>query len=267
MRVISKYYLFYLPISPQTCYSIPMLYAVLADIHSNLAAFEAVLGDIEKKGGVEEIWCLGDVVGYGPEPSRCIELLRKYKHVCVAGNHDLAAIGKIELSYFNPYAAAACQWTTGQLSENDVEYLESLPLTLEKGEFLLAHGSPAEPALEYVMSTSIAAKNFEFFSLPYCLVGHTHVPAAFREEEDGSCLPIGLSPGIGVVLGKQRMIINPGGVGQPRDGDPRASYAIYDDEGYVFRLYRVEYDIRATQDKMMEAQLPIHLITRLEAGR
>ena len=244
-----------------------MICAILADIHANLAAFEAVLGDIEKKGGVDEIWCLGDIVGYGPDPCRCIELLRQYNHVCVAGNHDLAAIGKMELSYFNPYAAEACRWTTGQLSEEDVAYLASLPLTLEKGEFLLAHGSPAEPALEYVMSASVAARNFEFFQLPYCLVGHTHAPAAFREEADGSCLPIGLSPGVGMVLAKHRMIINPGGVGQPRDGDPRASYAIFDDEGRVFRLYRIEYDIRATQDRMMAAQLPIHLITRLEAGR
>ena len=243
-----------------------MLYAILADIHANLTAFEAVLGDIEKKGGVDEIWCLGDIVGYGPDPCRCIELLRQYKHVCVVGNHDLAAIGKMELSYFNPYAAAACQWTAEQLSEDDIEYLKNLPLTLEKGEFLLAHGSPAEPALEYVMSASIAARNFEFFQLPYCLVGHTHAPVAYREEE-GECIPVSLSPGIGLVLGEKRMIINPGGVGQPRDGDPRAAYAIYDDEGRVFRLYRIEYDIRATQDRMMEAQLPIHLITRLEAGR
>ncbi|MCK4274856.1 MAG: metallophosphoesterase family protein [Dehalococcoidales bacterium] len=243
-----------------------MHYAILADIHANLAAFEAVLGDIEKKGGVDEIWCLGDIVGYGPDPCRCIELLRKYNHVCVIGNHDLAAIGKMELSYFNPYAATACQWTSGQLSGDDIAYLEGLPLTIEKGEFLLAHGSPAEPALEYVMSTSIAARNFSFFQLPYCLVGHTHVPAAFREEE-GECLSVKFSPGIGMVLGKSRMIINPGGVGQPRDGDPRASYAIYDDEGRILRLYRIPYDISATQDKMMQAGLPVHLITRLEAGR
>jgi len=240
--------------------------AVLADIHANLAAFEAVLGDIENKGGVDEIWCLGDIVGYGPDPSRCIELLKKYNHVCVVGNHDLAAIGKIDLSYFNPDAATACQWTMGQLSPDDIEYLEGLPQTLEKHDFLLAHGSPAEPVLEYVISASIAAKNFDLFQTPYCLVGHTHSPAAFKEE-NGECLPVNLSPGIGLVLGKSRMIINPGGVGQPRDGDPRASYAIYDSEGSIFRLYRIPYDIAATQDRMMQAGLPVHLITRLEAGR
>jgi diadenosine tetraphosphatase ApaH/serine/threonine PP2A family protein phosphatase len=243
-----------------------MRYAILADIHANLAAFEEVLGDIERKGGVDEIWCLGDIVGYGPEPARCIELLRRYKHVCVAGNHDLAAIGRIELSYFNPLAAEAIRWTARQLSAGDMYYLEKLPMTLEKGDFLLVHGSPMEPALEYVISTGIAARNFNFFEAPFCLVGHTHVPLVFKEEE-GGCRSVPFSPGIGLVLGDARMIINPGGVGQPRDGDPRASYAIYDSEGYIFRLYRIEYDIRATQDKMMEAGLPIHLITRLEAGR
>ncbi len=243
-----------------------MRYAVLADIHSNLVAFEAVLEDIERKGGVDEIWCLGDIVGYGPEPSRCIQLLRRYRHVCVAGNHDLAAVGKIELSSFNPLAATACRWTTGQLSEADKYYLENLPLTREKEDFLLVHGSPMDAVMEYVMSTGVASRNFDFFELPFCLVGHTHVPMVFREEGKG-CMSIQFSPGIGLALGESRMIINPGAVGQPRDGDPRAGYAIYDSEGYIFRLYRVEYDISATQDRMMEVGLPIHLITRLEAGR
>jgi diadenosine tetraphosphatase ApaH/serine/threonine PP2A family protein phosphatase len=243
-----------------------MRYAVLADIHANLAAFEAVLADIEKKGGVDELWCLGDIVGYGPDPSRCIELLRKLNPVCVAGNHDRAAIGKLELSYFNPYAAEACRWTAKQLNPVDARYLEDLPTSVQKGDFLLVHGSPADPVLEYVMSIGIAARNFDFFQSPYCLVGHTHVPAAFKEES-GSCLSINLSPGIGMVLGKHRMIINPGAVGQPRDGDPRASYAIYDSEGHMLRLYRVEYDIGATQDRMMKAGLPIQLVTRLEAGK
>ena len=243
-----------------------MRYAIIADIHSNLAALTAVLSDIEQRGGVDEIWCLGDVVGYGPDPHQCIELLRRYNHVCVAGNHDRAAIGKLDTSYFNPLAAAACHWTARQLSPEDIQYLESLPLTIEKDDFILVHGSPVEPILEYVISTSIAAKNFAFFQSPYCLVGHSHVPAVFKEE-DGSCLSIPFSPGIGMVLGASRLIINPGGVGQPRDGDARASYAIYNSEGRVIRLYRIPYDIGATQDKMMQAGLPIHLVTRLKEGR
>lgn len=240
--------------------------AILADIHANLAAFEAVLEDIDGKGGVDELWCLGDIVGYGPEPCECINLLGKYITVCVVGNHDLGAIGKLDLSYFNPAAAAACRWTAGQLGPSDIRYLESLPLTVTKGDFCLVHGSPAEPVLEYVLSTGIATRNFSFFASRHCLVGHTHVPLAFKQE-GAACSSIVLSPNIGLVLGSHRMIVNPGSVGQPRDGDPRASYAIYESEGSVLRLYRVPYDITSTQDKMLQANLPMSLISRLQEGR
>ena len=243
-----------------------MRYAILADIHANLAALQAVLEDITAKGGVDELWCLGDVVGYGPEPGECIRLLKKHCSVCVAGNHDLGAVGKLNLGYFNASAAAACRWTAAQLSPADVRYLEDLPLSLQQGDFFLVHGSPAEPALEYVISSGIAARSFSFFDSPYCLVGHTHVPLAFKQEGD-SAPSIMLSSGIGLVLGAKRMIINPGGVGQPRDGDPRASYAVYESEGSILRLYRVEYDIAATQRKMLKANLPMMLISRLEEGR
>jgi predicted phosphodiesterase len=242
-----------------------MRYAILSDIHANLVAFEAVLKDIDGKGGVDEIWCLGDIVDYGPDPSACIELLRKQNPVCVVGNHDLGAIGKIDLNDFNPAAAISCQWTASQLSRSDIQYLESLPLTLTNGDFVLVHGSPAEPVFEYIVSTSIAAKNFSFFDTPYCLVGHTHVPLAFKKSDAGSST-ITLSPGIGLVLSKHRTIINPGGVGQPRDGDPRASYAIYESEGRILRLYRVPYDIDVTQEKMIRAGLPMSLVLRLQEG-
>ncbi len=243
-----------------------MRYAILADIHANLAAFEAVLEDIEGKGGVDELWCLGDIVGYGPDPSKCLELLKKHSPVCLAGNHDLGAIGKLDLSYFNPAAAAACEWTSGQLSPSDIQYLENLPLTLTRGDFYLVHGSPAEPVLEYVMTTGVAARNFSFFDSPFCLVGHTHIPMAFKQAGAG-CSSNMLSANIGLVLGAHRMIINPGGVGQPRDGDPRASYAVYESEGSVLRLYRVPYDIDSTQEKMVRAGLPMSLISRLQEGR
>jgi predicted phosphodiesterase len=243
-----------------------MRYAIIADIHANLAAFQAVLEDIRGKGGVDEIWCLGDIVGYGPDPRQCIELVKKHCTLCIAGNHDLAAIGKLELSYFNPAAAEACQWTTAQLNPIDTRYLQDLPLKVEKGDFLLVHGSPVEPTLEYIISASIAEKNFAFFANKYCLAGHSHIPAAFKEEGK-TCQAIHLTVGVGLVMHTHRMIVNPGSVGQPRDGDPRASYAIYDSEGLMLRLYRVEYNIGATQDKMMQAGLPVPLITRLEQGR
>jgi len=242
-----------------------MRYAIIADIHANLAAFTAVLDDISQRGGVKEVWCLGDIVGYGPDPHQCIELLRQRNHVCVAGNHDWAAIGKIDTDDFNPDATAACLWTTEQLSPEDIQYLESLPLTVEKDDFTLAHGSPREPIWEYIQSTSIATANFTFFKTRLCLVGHSHVPLVFKQE-DGDCSFSQLSPSIGLALGKSRWIINPGSVGQPRDGDPRASYAIYDDESNMVRLRRIPYDIDATQEKMMQERLPIRLVERLGHG-
>ena len=242
-----------------------MRYAIIADIHANLTAFSEVLGDIEHRGGVDEVWCLGDVVGYGPEPRECIELLRQCKHVCVAGNHDWAAIGKIDTSAFNPDAAAACHWTAQQLRKKDIKYLEDLPLVIDKGDFTLVHGSPRDPIWEYMLSTGIATENLAFFQSQFCLVGHSHVPLIFKYGED-SCALSQFLPNVGLALGKSRLIINPGGVGQPRDGDPRASYAIYDSEARLVRLYRIPYDIRATQDKMMEAGLPIRLVDRLSYG-
>ncbi|MBA7697734.1 hypothetical protein ES703_106402 [subsurface metagenome] len=240
--------------------------AIIADIHANLAAFKAVLDHIERRGGVEEIWCLGDVVGYGPDPRQCIELLRQYKHVCVAGNHDWAAIGKAVTSEFNPDAAVACRWTAQQLSPDDVKYLESLPVVIQKEDFTLVHGSPREPIWEYLISVSSAKENFAYFQSQFCLVGHSHVPMVFKYDETGTCSFGQFVPNIKLVLGKSRLIINPGGVGQPRDGDPRASYAIYDNETGVVRLYRVPYDIGITQTRMVKSNLPIRLVARLSQG-
>ncbi len=243
-----------------------MRYAIIGDIHANLAAFTAVLDDIERRGEVEKVWCLGDVVGYGPDPHECIELLRQTNHVCVAGNHDWAAIGKIDTAEFNPDAAAACHWTAQQLSSTDVEYLGNLPLVIEEGDFTLAHGSPREPIWEYLLSTSMAKENFAYFKTQFCLVGHSHVPLVFSYSESGDCSFSHFVTDIGLVLGKNRLIINPGGVGQPRDGDPRASYAIYDTESRQVRLYRVAYNICSTQDKMAAQGLPMRLVARLTKG-
>ena len=243
--------------------SVQMRYAIVADIHANLAAFTAVLADIKQRGGAEEIWCLGDVVGYGPDPHQCIELLRQCNHVCIAGNHDWAAIGKISTSDFNPDAAAACRWTAKQLSPDDVKYLGSLPLVIEKDDFTLVHGSPREPIWEYLLSISNAKENFGNFQTKFCLVGHSHVPLVFECDETGACFFNRFLLNIRLVLGKNRLIINPGGVGQPRDGDPRASYAIYDSDAKMVTLYRVPYDVSATQDKMMEHKLPLRLVARL----
>jgi len=243
-----------------------MRYAIIADIHSNLAAFTAVLVDIERRGEAEEVWCLGDIVGYGPDPHQCIELLRQTNHVCVAGNHDWAAIGKIDTSEFNPDAAAACRWTAQQLTPEDIQYLKQLPLVIQKDDFTLVHGSPRDPIWEYLLSISIARENFAYFKSRFCLVGHSHVPLVFKYSGTGACSFNQFSTSIGLALAKNRLIINPGAVGQPRDGNPRASYAIYDSETRLVRLYRVPYDISITQARMVKCNLPMRLIARLNHG-
>ncbi len=243
-----------------------MRYAIISDIHANLAAFNAVLDDIKGRGGVDRVLCLGDIVGYGPDPNECIEALRRTDHICVAGNHDLAAIGNIATEEFNPDAAASCHWTAKQLSLTDIAYLENLPLVIEEGGFTLVHGSPRDPIWEYLLTTSLAKENFAHFMTQFCLVGHSHVPLVFTRAENGDCSGRRFSTGVKLVPGGDRMIINPGGVGQPRDSDPRASYAIYDDEKRLVSLYRVSYDIQATQKRMTEFGLPASLITRLSYG-
>jgi|TARA_B100000315_G_scaffold248049_1_gene277493 predicted phosphodiesterase len=243
-----------------------MRYALLADIHANLVAFTAVLADIERRGGVEEVWCLGDIVGYGPDPSQCIELLRQRNHISVSGNHDLAAIGKLDTTNFNLDAACSCRWTARQLNPEDIGYLKSLPSVIEEGDFTLVHGSPREPVWEYLTSVNGAKENFAYFKSRFCLLGHSHMPLVFKLDENDNCSSVRFSLGVGLVLGKRQLIINPGSVGQPRDGDSRASYAIYDSDDAVAKLYRVPYDIKATQEKMVNQNLPMRLVVRLQHG-
>ncbi len=244
-----------------------MRYVILADIHSNLTAFAAVLDDAQKRGKIDKLWCLGDVTGYGPDPCQCVQLLRNYDHLCVMGNHDCAAVGMLDISNFNPDAAAACRWTAQQLGPEEREYLENLPLRLGEDDFTLVHGSPREPIWEYLLSPASAQANFALFDTPFCLVGHSHVPLAFEEDgEGGRCFLRSLPRDASLRLGERRLIVNPGGVGQPRDGDPRASYAIYDSDARAIYHYRVPYDIGATQRRMTEQRLPVRLIERLSYG-
>ncbi len=242
-----------------------MRFAILGDIHGNLSAFKAVLQDIDNRGSFDKIWCLGDIVGYGPDPHECIELLRQYNHICVAGNHDWAATGKIDTSDFNPDAARACQWTRQQLTDEDIDFLQNLPLSISEHNFTLVHGSPREPIWEYLLSIHAAEDNFTYFQTTYCLVGHSHVPLIF-EHVDNTVFYQELPDGVTLTLGENQLIINPGGVGQPRDRDPRASYALYDSEVKAVYHYRVEYDILATQERMQKEELPEFLIYRLSFG-
>ena len=239
---------------------------IVSDVHSNLEAFSSVVDDAKSRGAFDEIWSLGDLVGYGPEPGACIELLRKHEHRSVAGNHDLASIGELSLEAFNSHAAAANRWTAKQLTKDQFDFLGEMPLKLEVEEFTFAHGSPRDPVWEYVVSVSSAVASFLHFDTQRCLVGHSHIPFICRPSEDGAVfLEFPLDTPIAV--GDDRMIINPGGVGQPRDSDPRASYAIYDSGASTITHHRVEYDIPKTQEKMRKSELPDFLAERLAYGR
>lgn len=239
---------------------------IVSDVHSNLEAFQAVVEDAQRQGGFDEIWSLGDLIGYGPDPSSCVEFLRSHEHSAVAGNHDLAAIGSISVQRFNPYAAAANNWTAEQLTRDQAEYLGSLPLTLEIDEFTLAHGSPRDPVWEYLITVESAIACFTHIETYWCLVGHSHMPFLCIPRPDGAAF-MSFPQGRAIQLDEEALIVNPGSVGQPRDGDPRASYVLYDDEAQAITHHRVEYDIAATQDKMRRHGLPDYLIDRLSVGR
>jgi predicted phosphodiesterase len=243
-----------------------MRYAILADIHANLTAFEAMLDDVERRGGVDRFWNLGDTVGYGPDPNECLDRLSKLEHVSVAGNHDLAAIGKISTIDFNPEAATAASWTGERLNAEARRYLATMPLVIENGDFTLVHGSPRDPVWEYLVNAERARANLGHFKTRYCLVGHSHQPVVFEADENGDIRLVDFSDDRRLELGEKRLIINPGGVGQPRDGDPRASYAIYDNQAKSITLHRVTYDIAAVQSRMTSLGLPRRLIARLSYG-
>ncbi|MEM7348144.1 MAG: metallophosphoesterase family protein [Chloroflexota bacterium] len=244
-----------------------MRYLIISDIHANLAAFEAVLEDAE--GLYDKVWCLGDMVGYGPDPNECVELLLTLDHLCIAGNHDWAVLGKLDVDDFNRDARFASLWTREQLNEPVREYLDNLPVALLEEElYTLVHGSPRHPIWEYILYPSIAQDNFKQFSTPYCFVGHTHNPVIFQEAPQGNmCEAFAPEFNNGpIALAEERLIINPGSVGQPRDGDARAAYGILDTEAQAFEHRRVVYPVSVTQEKMKGFDFPARLWNRLAFG-
>jgi predicted phosphodiesterase len=239
---------------------------IVSDIHANRIALETVLQDA---GKVDKVWCLGDIVGYGPEPNECVEILRSLDLLCLAGNHDWAVLDKLDLEDFNPEARRAAMWTRESLSPANFTWLIDLPerVSNQLDKFTLVHGSPQHPIWEYVSTPAVARINFEYFETEICLMGHTHVPVVYRynnEEHISTAEPLPENKSID--LGPERMMINPGSVGQPRDGDPRSAYAVLDTDAMKVTHRRVEYNIRATQDKMEKAHLPERLIARLNYG-
>lgn len=241
-----------------------MRIGIVSDIHGNLEAFEAVL---RAMGQVDQLWCLGDVVGYGPNPAECLERLREHPHLCVMGNHDAAVIGRLDLGWFNLAARKALEWTSSQLGPSAMAYLKALPEKLEQGDFTLVHGSLRQPLEEYLVSPDAALAHLRLQGTPYCLIGHSHIPLLFRELVPGRSVSVRqIVNNASIALGRERAILNPGSVGQPRDGDPRASYAVLDLEGTLVEVNRVEYDIAAVQRKIRSAGLPGSLAQRLSYG-
>jgi predicted phosphodiesterase len=236
--------------------------AVLSDIHANLVALDAVLATL---GTVDAIWLLGDIVGYGPEPDGVVERLSGLGAIGVAGNHDLAAVGGDQIEWFNPDARAAMEWTRRRISPTTRQWLTDLLPRHRSAEFSLVHGSERDPVWEYVASLPIARANLAVLATRFGLYGHTHVPMAWAER-DGSVE--GITPGSGSIFGLTdgRALLNPGSVGQPRDGDPRAGYLVIDDAAGVCTWQRVAYDIPAVQAAMIGAGLPRRLADRLGFG-
>ena len=240
-----------------------MRVAVLSDIHSNLVALDAVLAHA---GTVDAIWHLGDVVGYGPDPDGVVARLIEVGAVGVRGNHDAAALGGREIDWFNPEARAAAEWTRDTIDGTTRAWLSALPESHTIDRMTLVHGSPRDPIREYVSSTGIALENLAVLETDYGLHGHTHVPVAFCLGPDERLRVV--APGSGGILelDGQRALINPGSVGQPRDGDPDSSYLVLDPEAATVTWHRVAYDIASVQAAILAAGLPRRLADRLAFG-
>jgi diadenosine tetraphosphatase ApaH/serine/threonine PP2A family protein phosphatase len=243
--------------------------AVISDVHANLPALEAVLAAIEETGA-EEIWCLGDVVGYGAEPDACASLIAERCAVCLVGNHDLAVLGDLDISTFSDQASAAVRWTRGQASAATLEFLGGLEPRGSREGIGLFHASPRDPIWEYVLSIEQAEEALDAQEQRIGLIGHSHVSLFFtRAERPWSARAQGAQAADGAVLGLQSAawLLNPGSVGQPRDGDARAAWMELDTEQLTARFHRVAYDVAAAAAAIALAGLPGGLGERLAVGR
>ena len=238
---------------------------VLSDIHANLTALEAILS---AAGGFNAAWCLGDLVGYGPDGNECVQRIRNLPNLlCIKGNHDLAICGGADLSVFNQEAARAVLVSQQMMSSETINFLTNLPEMITTDLVTLAHGSPRNPIWEYTLDNSVAAENFRQFNTQLAFVGHTHLPLRFTadEEENGSVQRDYILPGKTHHL-ICRAILNPGSVGQPRDNDPRASFGLFDPVEMTWEIHRVPYDIPAVQERIIKAGMPEKHARRLIAG-
>ena len=237
---------------------------IISDIHANITALEAVLLEA---GAVDAVWCLGDIVGYGPDPNQCVERVRNLPNLtCILGNHDAAALDQIDITAFNPEARQAITWTQHALSDDSTRFLKSLTETAVVGDVTMAHGSPRQPIWEYLLDTRTATLNFDFFRTPFCFVGHTHLPVLYYLPDDTRSARLLVPDNFTQTTLTPRSIINPGSVGQPRDRDPRSAYAIYDTDMGTWEFRRIAYDILDVQDRMRKLGLPDRHIQRLSSG-
>jgi len=254
--------------------------AIISDIHANLPALEAVLGEIED-ADVDEVWCLGDVVGYGAQPDECATLVAERSGLCLVGNHDLAVLGELDVSAFSPAAAAAVRWTREVAKPSTIEFLSGLEPADESREVALYHASPRDPVWEYVLWPDQAAECIGIQAARVSLVGHSHVALFFvmPEEGSGSANPGGsvelldaargaqAGAGTRLDLSEGRWLINPGSVGQPRDGDPRAAWLELDTDPWQATFRRIDYEIDRAAEAITATELPEHLARRLYVGQ
>ncbi len=243
--------------------------AVVSDIHANLPALEAVM-EATEAAGAEELWCLGDVVGYGVEPDACADLVRERCAVCLVGNHDLAVLGELDIRSFSESAAVAVAWTRENVAERTVEFLRGLTPSGEREGFGLFHASPRDPVWEYVLSGEQADAGMDANGHSIGLIGHSHVALFFsRPAGAGAADTRGAQAGDGTLLelGEGSWLVNPGSAGQPRDGDPRAAWLELDTDELTARFHRVPYDIERAAKPIHEAGLPSRLADRLYAGQ
>jgi predicted phosphodiesterase len=240
-----------------------MRIAVLSDVHGNLLALEAVLEALKP---YDAVWQLGDVVGYGPQPDEVVARLAQENALGVRGNHDSAAIGELDTDSFNDDARAAVEWTAQSIAPETRRWLAALPLRSVDAPFTLVHGSPRDPTWEYVYNASIASANFAEFETDHCLVGHTHIPFVFRKRKAGGVETAIARADSTKRLDSGRLMANPGSVGQPRDGDPRASGMLLDTDAQSLEWRRVEYPIERVQQLMTDLRLPPRLSARLKYG-
>jgi predicted phosphodiesterase len=243
-----------------------MQVAVISDVHGNRHAFEATLEAVADSEAAE-LWCLGDLVGYGAEPDACVELARRHTAVCLAGNHDMAVTGELPLEEFSRGASLAAEWTREVMNQDNVDFLKALSPQAREGTLGLYHASPRDPVWEYVLSTLLAELCMDAQEQRVCLIGHSHVALSFVRLGGEPATGEPRRDGERVDLGSGEWLLNPGSVGQPRDGDPRAGWLLLDTDAMAASFHRAEYDIAGAAAAIRAARLPDSLAERLEYGQ